>query len=484
MAQLRTDLEPMCRLAISALSNPSEAQYKLKVIQSLTHILPTLHTLEPEITNPLWESRLAVDFVSALVAVSVERGLVVSSLETERVRRLGGDAGLMWYPGLVLPESEGFITGLEVNQTAVLQCLIALCEQGPWRVLVASSRVAHTQALLYSLLNVMAGHRKRAGEVGLLSAKLLISLLRPYKPEEEEYATKGQMWLPEDLIAPSGNLGAAIVSSLASDSEFQVLCEGLIEDLLEGVFEPLPLLLRFSEANSRIHMYLCTHRKSINMLTKLVCELWKETDLLHCELLNCLTADRSAGLLLASSPALGSVPIGVSSLFDLLAAATHKTILKGQIQEGKILAATLRNASYFLKRINTASSHFLISTLKIAAQWSLDLPSQLDTLRYIVELIANRIDYHWTVSTRQGSIPLVYEFLRAQKTVESLFLKELPREWPLETLKVALGLEKQVAQLGANTQEQDISAVLAKSILVGLLPTPRPVSLVVLEWCS
>lgn len=482
--QLQTDPGSICQLAISALTNPSEAQYKLGVIRSLAHILHTLHTLDAGITSQLWESRLAVDFVSALVAVSVERGLVVSSFETERVRRLGGDAGLIWYPGLVIPESEGYVTGLEANQTAVLRCLIALCEQGSWRVLVTSSRIPHTQALMYSLLNAMGGHRKRAEEVGLLSAKLLASLLRPYNSENEEYVRKGEKWLLNDRIAPSGNLSIAIISSLTSDCEFKVLCEGLIEDLLEGVFEPLPLLLRFSEANTRLHSYLCTHKKSPHILTKLVSELWKGTNLLHCELLNCFTADRSAGLVLASCPALGSVPLGVSSLFDLLTAVTHKAILKGQTQEGRLLAATLRNCSYFLKRISTASSHFLMSILKIVAQWPLDIPSQLDTLRYLVELIANRLDYHWTVSTRQGSVSLVYEFLRAEKTVESLLLRELPGEWPLETLRVVLGLREQVAQLGTDTQEQDISAVLAKTILVGLLPTPRRVSLVLLEWCS
>ncbi len=385
------DFESFGLQVISGLSGPNEAESKLSVIRWFTRNLPNLKQ-----GTEIWETSLAVDLVNAIVTTSVQRDLAVSRLETACVRHLGGDAGLIWYPGLVIPESEGYISGLEANQMTILECLIALCEHGPWRVLITCSKIKHTQALLYSLLNAMGGHRQRAGEVGLLSARLLKLLLESNNPDDMEYMRKAQKWLPEDRNAPDGNLCAAIVASLVNESEFKVLCEALIEDLLEGTLEPLPLLLRFSELNFHLHTYLCTHPKSLSILTKLTSELWTETHLLHCELLNCLTANRTACLLLAS-PCSSNGSSGINSLFDLLVAVTHRAILKGQTDEGKVLAATVRNASYFQKRLDTISSHFIISSLQLVARWPLDTPLQLETLKYLVQLIANRIEYYWTV---------------------------------------------------------------------------------------
>jgi len=62
--------------------------------------------------------------------------------------------------------------------------------------------------------------------------------------------------------------------------------------------------------------------------------------------------------------------------------------------------------------------------------------------------------------------------------------RELPEEWPLETLKIALKLGEKVARIGPNAQEKDILAVITRTTLVGLLPTPRPVTLVVEKWVS
>lgn len=377
---------------ISGLSGPNEAETKLSVIRWFTHNLPKLQQ-----GAEIWETSLPVDLVNAIVATSVQRDLVVSCLETPYVRRLGGDAGLIWYPGLVIPESEGYVTGLEANQITILECLIALCEHGPWRVLVTCSKIKHIHALLYSLLNAMGGHRQRAGEVGLLSARLLKILLEGDRPKDEmEYIRKAQNWLPEDRNAPDGNLCAAIVASLVNENDCKVLCEALIEDLLEGTLEPLPLLLRFSELNSHLHTYLCAHPKSLSILSKLTSELWTDTHLLYCELLNCLTANRSACLLLASPCSLGGSD-GVNSLFDLLVTVTHRAILKGQVEEGKVLAATVHNASYFQKQLNTQSSHLIITSLQLVAHRALDTPLQLKTLKYLLQLTTIRIEYYWTV---------------------------------------------------------------------------------------
>lgn len=78
----------------------------------------------------------------------------------------------------------------------------------------------------------------------------------------------------------------------------------------------------------------------------------------------------------------------------------------------------------------------------------------------------------------------MYELLRAQEAMDGLLEREWPGDWPLETLKVALGLGRKVMQLGTNAQEQDILAVITRTTLVGLLPTPRPVTLVVEKWVS
>lgn len=385
--------DPQSLLAdvIARLSGENDSEHTRKVLEELTQGLATYHSVSSHLPQ-----ELCFQLTQTLISLSVRRAFTSSELDTERVRRLGGDSGLIWYPGLVIPESEGYAADLEINQKAVLCCLLELCKADLARVIMTSMGVRHAQALMFSLLNAVGGHRKRAWDIGALSAQLLTVLLRLYSDEDLDCQRKIRKWLEEGSIGLEGNLGAAIVSSLHSEAEFQVLCEALVEDVIEDQEEFLPLLLRFSTVNSQLHGYLCSHSRSLELLSQLLSRIWTEPKELHCELLNCLTASRQPGLLFCK-PCAAKVPRGVLILFDLLAACTQKAIAAGQRTEGRLLAATFRNAGYFQKQISTVASHYLVAALRMTAEWPLEEELQRDTLRYLVELIAIRVDYYWSV---------------------------------------------------------------------------------------